>query len=369
MALSRLHRTLAFFGLVSAVIYGFYSLFDRRPPCYSVDVEYFGPIDRNRDMDSDVKIYPFTIPYSPAQVDDLQSRLGKTRFYQPLNDPQNITQSQYGFNRKTAESIRDYWLNTFNWKKAVADLNEFSHYKTMIAGLNIHFVRKQTTTQQHRQKEAIIFLHGWPGSFYEYLDVMKLMSASTTIEYDLITPSLPGYGYSDMTTRSKMSPQQMARIFHVLMQRLGHSSYIVVGGDWGSIIGTFMSKLYPGHVKGFLTTMPSDITPNLLNFIRMLSGSISKSFLLDQDEQTFKPDFSIINNLKLFWKEFGYFHLQSTKPDTIGYALNDSPMGLASYILEKFSSWSNNRTEVDTSPNFGLGRFTLDQLLTNIMIY
>ncbi|CAF1478821.1 unnamed protein product [Didymodactylos carnosus] len=369
MALTRLHHVLAFFGLLTAIIYGLYSLFDHRPPCYSLDDQYFGPIDHNRDMDSDIQIYPFKIPFSHSQLDDLHSRLRKTRFYQPLNDPENITQSQYGFNRQTAEPIRDYWLNTFDWQKVVADLNEFSHYKTMIDGINIHFVRTQTKSTQYQHKKAILFLHGWPGSFYEYLDVMKILNTSIMIEYDLITPSLPGYGYSDITTRSKMTPQQIARIFHLLMQRLGHNSYIVVGGDWGSIIGTLMAKLYPTHVKGLLITMVTEFPSNLINSIRTLMGTISKSFLLDEDEQAFKPNYNIWNDLKFLWKESGYFHLQSTKPDTLGYGLNDSPIGLASYILEKFSIGSNNQTEIDSSSNSGLSRFTLDQLLTNIMIY
>jgi len=188
--------------------------------------------------------------------------------------------------------------------------------------------------------------------------------------YDLIIPSLPGYGYSDAPVRPGMNPSQMARIMQNLMQRLGHSSYVVCGGDWGSAIGTYMAQLYPGHVRGLLITMPT-VPLTCKHHIQLALGHyISPSILLDYDEQEFLAKrFNAFDYLKFIWYEAGYFHLQATKPDTIGYALNDSPLGLAAYILEKWSRWSNNPNEVDQSINSGLDRFTLDQLLSNVMLY
>ncbi|CAF0932351.1 unnamed protein product [Adineta steineri] len=373
MGLSRLNRIIAVIALIFAVVYGWNYLFDaRRPPCYTVDVKYFGAnIPSSNDVE-DFSIKPFKIPFERSQVDDMIDRVRKTRFYEPqiLVDNRNTNKSTYGFNRQTAESIQDYLINTYDWKKTVQELNNFDHYKTNIAGLDIHFVRITHNSQRNEKKDAILFLHGWPGSFLEYLDVARLLNSSTINNYDLIIPSLPGYGYSDAPVRAGMSPIQIARIMQSLMQRLGHSSYVVCGGDWGAIIGTNIAQLYPGHVRGLLITM---VAPALTwkHYIHLaLAHYINPSILLDYDEQEYLGKrFDASQYLKFMWQEGGYFHLQATKPDTIGYALNDSPLGLATYILEKWSRWSNTQNDVDQSMNSGLDRFTLDQLLSNVMLY
>jgi hypothetical protein len=136
MGLSRLNRIIAVLALIFAVIYGWKCLFEpRRPPCYTVDVKYFGPNIPATDDTEDFSIKPFKVPFERSQVDDMVSRVSKTRFYEPqiLIDDRNVNKSTYGFNRQTAESIRDYLINTYDWKKTVQDLNEFDHYKTNIA--------------------------------------------------------------------------------------------------------------------------------------------------------------------------------------------------------------------------------------------
>lgn len=214
-------------------------------------------------------------------------------------------------------------------------------------GLDIHFVRVTHNSVSTERKDAILFLHGWPGSFLEYLHAARLLNASTSSSYDLIIPSLPGFGYSESPVRAGMTPAHMARLMHILMQRLGHRSYVVCGSDWGSFVGTHMAQLYPSHVRGFLSTL---IEPgiSLTGAIRLLLGHfVSSSFVLDADEQRFLPNgFSPLEKLTFFWSvrtptirlvtkisnvfrtEGGYFHLQATKPDTIGFALHDSPLGL-----------------------------------------
>jgi pimeloyl-ACP methyl ester carboxylesterase len=372
MGLARWHRITAFVVLVVGLIYGWRTLFaTRRPPCYTIDVKYFGrEIPPSTDAE-DLTIQPFKVPFERSQVDDVIHRVSKSRLFEPniLVDHRNTNRSTYGFDRTTIESVRDYWINTYDWKKTVQELNQLNHYKTHIAGLDIHFVRVTHATAAHHKKEAILFLHGWPGSFLEYLDVARILSTSSSSIFDLIIPSLPGYGYSDAPVRAGMNPQQIARIMNVLMQRLGHSSYVVCGGDWGSIIGTYMAQLYPGHVRGLLTTMVA--APSTMStWIKSSLGYVNPSWLLDADEQKFlSGNYNPFGMLSLFWHEGAYFHFQATKPDTIGYALNDSPLGLAAYILEKWSSWSNNQTHIDNSPNSGLDRFTLDQLLSNVMLY
>ncbi|CAF1280662.1 unnamed protein product [Rotaria sp. Silwood1] len=373
MALSRLNRIIAVTVLIVAIIYGWKCLFEsRRPPCYTIDVKYFGlNIPTSTDTE-DVSIKPFKIPFDRSQIDDMVNRARKTRLYEPqiLIDNKHVNKSTYGFNRQTVEMIRDYLINTYDWKKTVQELNTFDNYKTNIAGLNIHFVRVTQNSRSNEKKEAILFLHGWPGSFFEYLDVVRLLNSSSNANYDLIIPSLPGYGYSDAPLRPGMNPTQIARIMQNLMQRLGHSSYVVCGGDWGAAIGTNMAQLYPGHVRGLYITvlLPSFTWKHYIQLA--LAHYISPSILLDYDEQEFLiKRFNPFDYTTYLWQEGGYFHLQATKPDTIGYALNDSPIGLAAYILEKWSRWSNNPTDIDQSINSGLDRFTLDQLLSNVVLY
>ena len=153
--------------------------------------------------------------------------------------------------------------------------------------MNIHFVRVRNAPRVNERQEAILFLHGWPGSFFEYLDVARQLSTSTNANYDIIIPSLPGYGYSDAAVHAGMNPTQMARIMQNLMLRLGHSTYVVCGGDWGSIVGTLMAQLYPGHVRGLLVTMVfSSMT--FKHYLQTGAAHfISPSILLDHDEQAF----------------------------------------------------------------------------------
>jgi len=305
MGLSRLSRVLAVVALIFAVIYGWKVLFEaRRPPCYTIDVKYFGPENGPASEQEDFTIKPFEIPFDRSQVDDMLDRVRKTRFYEPqiLLDNRQVNKSTYGFHRQTAESVREYLLDTFDWKKTVQELNKFDNYKTNIAGLNIHFVRITQTIQTNEKKQAILFIHGWPGSFLEYLDVARLLNSSSSGIYDLIIPSLPGYGYSDAPVRPGMSPSQIARIMQNLMQRLGYNSYVVCGGDWGSIIGTSMAQLYPSQVQGLLITLP---TPHLAlkHVLQMIAGHyISPSIVLDFDEQEFlKKRFDLTDYLKILW--------------------------------------------------------------------
>ena len=171
-----------------------------------------------------------------------------------------------------------------------------------LKGLDIHFVRVTHNSQTNEKKDAILFLHGWPGSFLEYLDVARLLNSSASGNYDLIIPSLPGYGYSDAPVRAGMNPPQIARIMQNLMQRLGHSTYVVCGGDWGSIIGTHIAQLYPGHVRGLLITMTSPSLTWKHYILLTLGHYINPSILLDYDEQTFLAKrFNAADYLKYIW--------------------------------------------------------------------
>jgi hypothetical protein len=161
MSLSRLNRVIGVLVLIFAIIYGWKCLFEaRRPPCYTIDVKYFGPENVSSSDTEDFSIKPFKIPFERSQIDDMTDRVRKTRFYEPqiLVNNQNVNRSTYGFNRQTAESIRDYLLDTYDWKKTVQELNNFDHYKTNIAVRNFSIL----------YLNILIFFKGFGYSFCSY---------------------------------------------------------------------------------------------------------------------------------------------------------------------------------------------------------
>lgn len=152
-------------------------------------------------------------------------------------------------------------------------------------------------------KTAVLLLHGWPGSFLEYLDLTRLLNASTsTFHYDLIIPSLPGFGYSDAPVRSGLTIPQISMIMNSLMQRLGHRQYVVCGGDWGSFIGSAMAKMFPKQIRGYLTTMIEMETSLKSSFYMALAHWINPKLVFDDDELEFlgKP-FHFFELIKFFW--------------------------------------------------------------------
>ncbi|KAG8443831.1 hypothetical protein GDO86_009134 [Hymenochirus boettgeri] len=242
-------------------------------------------------------------------------------------------------------------------------------------GLDIHFIHaKPANLPAGRTAIPIIMVHGWPGSFYEFYKIIPLLTdpASHGLDdrhiFQVICPSIPGYGFSGASHKIGCDSFAVARMFYKLMQRLGFKEFYAQGGDWGSRICTNLAQIAPTQVKGLHVNMvPAlQIRPSVvlsLMFGRQFPGLFG---LEEEDVRRMFPFFK-----KVFFhlmKESGYMHLQSTKPDTAGCGLNNSPVGLASYILEKFSTW--------TDPDFrdhedgGLERkFFLDDLLTNVMIY
>lgn len=157
---------------------------------------------------------------------------------------------QYGFNVEVLKTVRDYWLNKYDWRKQEAYLNTFPHFKTNIGGLDIHFIHSKPSSKLAKTKKVLplLLLHGWPGSFIEFTKMIPLLNRDTE-EYDfvfeIVAPSLPGYGFSDAARKPGLGPAEMGLIFDRLMMRLGYKHYYVQGGDWGSLIGSNMATLFP----------------------------------------------------------------------------------------------------------------------------
>uniref|UniRef100_A0A3P8U526 Epoxide hydrolase n=1 Tax=Amphiprion percula TaxID=161767 RepID=A0A3P8U526_AMPPE len=315
-------------------------------------------------LSEDQKIYPFTVQTSDKEIEDLYERIDRTRYTDPLED----SRFHYGFNSTHLKKVVSYWRHEFDWKKQVAVLNQYPHFKTRIEGLDVHFIHVRPPHRENQKVLPLMMVHGWPGSFYEFYKILPLLTQNHDgIAFEVICPSIPGYGFSEASHKQGFNSFAAARIFLTLMERLGFSQFYLQGGDWGSLITTNMSQMKPDCVKGLHLNMCMS-TRGFKVLLSLMIGPYLP-FLVGFSREDVRRLFPFFEkNVYSILRESGYMHIQATKPDTAGCGVNDSPVGLAAYILEKFSSWTDmkNRDLVDG----GLERkFSLDDLLTNVMIY
>jgi pimeloyl-ACP methyl ester carboxylesterase len=290
-------------------------------------------------------VEPFTIAVDSTVLDDMRARIRYTRLPETAPD-EPWTQ---GTDRHWLEDLLGYWVDEFDWRAAERKLNRFAHYRARIGDAAVHFVHERA-----RSGEGIplILGHGWPSSFAELLPLVSLLTdpARHGIEgpaFDLVIPSLPGYGFSSRPTAGgRVTYRDVGRLWHALMRGLGYDRYAAGGGDFGAGIATFMALDDPGPLIGLhLTNLElSPYTgPGSRPLTRAEAGYLDQARRWDETER-------------------GYTAIQSTKPQTLGYALNDSPAGLAAWILEKWRSWSDNDGRLES-------RLARDFLLTIVTLY
>ncbi|EAT36616.1 AAEL011314-PA [Aedes aegypti] len=327
--------------------------------------EYWGPGDV-RQYKEDVSIKPFKVAYSPEVIEKLRSKLNDVP---TLVKPLEGAAFEYGFNSNRLQDILKYWKTSYlnKWTEREAFLNKFPHFKTQIQGLNIHFIHVKPKVPAGTKVLPLLLLHGWPGSVREFYDVIpKLTTKSDDKDFvfEVVVPSLPGYGWSEGASKQGLSPSRIAVIMKNLMDRVGHKKFYVQGGDWGSLIANLISTLYQDNVLGVHMNMCG------ANGLQAILKSIIASFRPSMFIEEKYVDYYYPSGPKFMQLlvESGYMHLQATKPDTIGTALVGNPVGLAAYIIEKFSTWTN--PSYRQLADGGLEKyFTLDSLLDNIMIY
>jgi pimeloyl-ACP methyl ester carboxylesterase len=212
----------------------------------------------------------------------------------------------------------------------------------------------------------LLLVHGWPGSLVEFLEFIPLLATGNDqIAIEVVAPHIPGYGFSSAPAHAGFSAVEAADMFQKLMLRLGHKQFYTQGGDWGSIITTALATTYPENVLGLHLNMPVSVTPGTL-LKNVLVQLPPLKYLLVHAEDFHKVGLQPYMRLL---QETGYLHIQATKPDTVGLALSSSPLGLAGYILEKFSTWTN--PELLAVEDGGLRHHTipLDAMLTDVMLY
>ncbi len=291
------------------------------------------------------QIQPFTIEVSDEVLHDLRERLARTRF--PDEVPN--TGWEYGTNLAYLKQLVEYWRTEYDWRKHETQLNRFTQFKTNIDGLEIHFIHEKG---RGPNPKPLLLSHGWPGSISEFMEIIPLLTdpaahgGHVDQSFDVIAPSLPGYGFSGHPQVRATNIQAIAELFHKLMTEvLGYRRYCAQGGDWGSAITSRLGETHRDSLYG--------IHLNLL----FVGGRTRREGELTDEEKIFLAD---LDNFRR--EETGYQQIQGTKPQTLAYGLNDSPAGLAAWIVEKFRTWSDCGGDVER-------RFSKDQLLTNVMIY
>ncbi|GAB0093635.1 Epoxide hydrolase [Sergentomyia squamirostris] len=331
-------------------------------PKPELDVKaYWGPGDRAA-YKEDTTIHPFKISYSEEVISKLKSKLND---FPELPTPLEGVNFEYGFNTNHLKQVVKYWREGYlgKWDLRQTYFNKFPHFKTKIQGLDIHFIHVKPN-KPTKPVLPLLLLHGWPGSVVEFYSLIDKLKANEEYDFELVVPSLPGYGWSQASAKTGLGPVEIGVIMRNLMVRLGHQKFYIQGGDWGSFIGSSISTLFPENVIGYHSNMCGAMTPG--STIKQIIASFYPSYFIPEEHvQWYYPFWP---NFKYIIEESGYFHIQSTKPDTIGITLSGNPIGLVAYILEKFSSWTNR--DYRELPDGGLSkRFTMDAMLDNIMVY
>jgi pimeloyl-ACP methyl ester carboxylesterase len=294
-----------------------------------------------------MQLEPFTISVPESDIEDLKARLARTRWPDQLN---GIGWEQ-GTDRSYLESIVAYWRSAFNWRAQEAALNKLPQFRATIKAHQIHFVHARAKSGRGL---PIVITHGWPGTFAEIVKMLPMLTdpeshgGSAEDAFDVVAPSLPGYGFSSPPRQAGMDTFAIAALWAELMAGLGYDRFAAQGGDWGASVATCLGFLFPDRVIGVhLNRIPGSFQPP--------PDPSGKD--LTEEENAF-----LAAHAKWFDAEGAYGRIQATKPQSLAYALNDSPVGLAAWIIEKFRAWSDCDGDVESV-------FTKDELLTNVSIY
>jgi pimeloyl-ACP methyl ester carboxylesterase len=292
-----------------------------------------------------MSVAPFTINIPQGTLDDLHERLSRTRW------PDEVEGAgwDYGTNLDYLKQLVTYWQQEFDWRAQEKKLNQFAHFRADIDGLSIHFIHERG---KGPNPTPLLLTHGWPDSFYRMYKIIPLLTDPASYggdpadSFDVIVPSIPGFGFSDRPHERGMTSGRVADLWARLMtETLDYRRFAAAGGDWGGGITRLLALAHPDLLIGIHLTDTG--YPSL---------SPDQSDLSEAEKQ-------YLNAIQQWrMQEGAYAMIQATRPQTLAYGLNDSPVGLASWIVEKFRVWSDCEGEIER-------RFTKDELLTNIMIY
>jgi len=286
---------------------------------------------------------PFRIQVAEDVLIDLKERLARTRW------PDSLPEAgwDYGTNLSYVRQLIDYWHESYDWRAQERFLNTFPQFTTEIDGIHLHFLHVRG---KGMHPLPLLISHGWPGSVFEMYKIIGPLTDPESFggdpadAFDVVVPSLPGYGFSGPTKVRGVTMARIAEVFVSCMQDLGYPRFATQGGDWGLHITRTLGRAFADKIVGIhLNIQPS-------------RAVLSKEATNEAERRWLE------RRAQWMWEESGYSHMHETRPQTLAYGLNDSPVGLAGWMIEKFRAWSDCHGEIESV-------FTKDELLTNVMIY
>ena len=298
-------------------------------------------------------VRPFTVSIPDDEIDDLRRRIAATRW----PDRETVNDQSQGIQIEKLRPLVGYWGTGYDWRKAEARLNALPQFMTTIDGLDIHFIHIRSKVPNAL---PLIMTHGWPGSVLELLKTIGPLTdpsahgAASEDAFDLILPSMPGYGLSGKPTDTGWGVDRIAKTWIELMQRLGYTRYVAQGGDWGSPVSGAMARRAPAGLLGIHMNLPATVPPEIAALLA--AGGSAPAGLSEKERAAFD---ALSSAAKMGNRSYAV--MMGSRPQTIGYSITDSPAGLAAWMLGHpgFSSWTYDRTDPEKSPDEVLDDITL----------
>jgi pimeloyl-ACP methyl ester carboxylesterase len=308
-------------------------------------------------MNADPAVRPFHVDIAEEAIADLRRRIAAWR--PPEREP--VDDQSQGVQLATVQDLANYWATDYDWRRCEAKLNALPQFTTEIDGLEVHFIHVRS---QHEDALPLIVSHGWPGSIIEQLKIIEPLTnptghgGSASDAFDVVIPSLPGYGFSGKPVATGWGPDRIARAWAELMQRLGYTRFVAQGGDWGTAISAAMARQAPAGLAGIHVNFAQMVPPDVLGHIR--NGDPAPAALSDAEKRAYEQ-------VAFATYHRGYGVIQGTRPQTIGYSLADTPVGLAAWLLDHDTGTYEHLAQLFAGQPYGA--ITRDDWLDNTSLY
>jgi len=327
----------------------------------SSQVQFASPVPPKAAAEADASIRPFRVHFSDAALADLRRRISATQW----PEKETVADESQGVPLATMKELAQYWATDYDWRKAEARLNALPQFTTNIDGLDIHFVHVRS---KHTNALPLVISHGWPGSIIEQLKLVEPLTDPTAFggkpedAFDVVIPSMPGYGFSGKPTSTGWGPERMGRAWAELMKRLGYTRYAAQGGDWGAFVVDQMGLQAPPGLLAIHTNMPATVPADVDK--ALLSGAPAPAGLSADEQRAYAQ-------LVRTFKQVEYAKYMAARPQTL-YGIADSPVGLAAWLLDHNDADAQPAAAVTSAlkrTTSASGELTRDEILDNITLY